>query len=56
VIVSTGRTAQIGSHVRRALGNGLKPEEIGELTQWALFRLAECHLGSHRDEEGVRRA
>ncbi len=38
VLVSTGKSAQIGSHVRRALDNGVKPEEIGELiTQLALY-------------------
>ena len=37
-IVSTGRTAQIGSHVRRALDNGVTPAEIGELiTQLAFY-------------------
>jgi 4-carboxymuconolactone decarboxylase len=37
-IVSTGKTAQIGGHVRRALDNGVKPEEIGELiTQLAFY-------------------
>ncbi|WGD32240.1 carboxymuconolactone decarboxylase family protein [Ancylobacter sp. WKF20] len=38
VLVSTGKTAQIGSHVRRALDNGVKPEELGELiTQLAFY-------------------
>ena len=37
-LVSTGKTAQIGSHVRRALDNGMTPEEIGELvTQLAFY-------------------
>jgi 4-carboxymuconolactone decarboxylase len=37
-IVSTGKTAQIGGHVRRALDNGVKAEEIGELiTQLAFY-------------------
>lgn len=37
-IVSTGRTAQIGGHVRRALDNGVQPAEIGELiTQLAFY-------------------
>src|SRR4051812_20441542 len=37
-LVSTGKTAQIGSHVRRALDNGVRPEEIGELiTQLAFY-------------------
>ncbi|MEB2847981.1 cupin domain-containing protein [Rhizobiales bacterium RZME27] len=37
-IVSTGKTAQIGGHVRRALDNGVKSEEIGELiTQLAFY-------------------
>ncbi len=37
-IVSTGKTAQIAGHVRRALDNGVKPEEIGELiTQLAFY-------------------
>ncbi|MEW6121998.1 MAG: carboxymuconolactone decarboxylase family protein [Pseudomonadota bacterium] len=30
-LVATGRTAQIGSHTRRALDNGVTPEEIGEI-------------------------
>ncbi len=38
VLVSTGKSAQIGGHVRRALDNGVKPSEIGELiTQLALY-------------------
>ncbi|WP_372070460.1 carboxymuconolactone decarboxylase family protein (plasmid) [Tistrella mobilis] len=37
-LVSTGRTAQIGAHVGRALDNGVRPEEIGELiTQLAFY-------------------
>ncbi|MGE0210900.1 MAG: carboxymuconolactone decarboxylase family protein [Parvibaculaceae bacterium] len=37
-LVSAGRTAQIGNHVGRALDNGVKPEEIGELvTQLAFY-------------------
>ena len=37
-IVSTGKTAQIGGHVRRALDNGVQPSEIGELiTQLAFY-------------------
>lgn len=37
-LVSTGKTAQIGGHVGRALDNGVKPEEIGELiTQLAFY-------------------
>ncbi|MCS0461537.1 carboxymuconolactone decarboxylase family protein [Rhizobium favelukesii] len=37
-LVSTGKIAQTGSHVRRALDNGVKPEEIGELiTQLAFY-------------------
>ncbi|MBO9195190.1 carboxymuconolactone decarboxylase family protein [Rhizobium sp. 16-449-1b] len=36
-IVSTGKTAQIGGHVRRALDNGVKPEEIGELITHLAF-------------------
>lgn len=37
-LVSTGKVAQTGSHVRRALDNGVKPEEIGELiTQLAFY-------------------
>jgi 4-carboxymuconolactone decarboxylase len=36
-IVSTGRIAQIGGHVRRALDNGVKPEEIGELITHLAF-------------------
>ncbi|QND37349.1 cupin domain-containing protein (plasmid) [Rhizobium leguminosarum bv. viciae] len=36
--VATGKAAQTGSHVRRALDNGVKPEEIGELiTQLAFY-------------------
>lgn len=37
-LISTGKTAQIGGHTRRALDNGVKPEEIGELiTQLAFY-------------------
>lgn len=37
-IISTGKTAQIGGHVRRALDNGVKAGEIGELiTQLAFY-------------------
>jgi 4-carboxymuconolactone decarboxylase len=37
-LVATGKIAQTGSHVRRALDNGVKPEEIGELiTQLAFY-------------------
>ncbi|AJD40194.1 cupin domain-containing protein [Rhizobium sp. SEMIA 4085] len=36
-IVSTGKTAQIGAHVGRALDNGVKPEEIGELVTHLAF-------------------
>lgn len=37
-LISTGRFAQIGGHVRRALDNGVKPEEIGEIiTQLAFY-------------------
>lgn len=37
-LVSTGKIAQTASHVRRALDNGVKPEEIGELiTQLAFY-------------------
>lgn len=36
-IVSTGKTAQIGGHVRRALDNGVEPEEIGELITHLAF-------------------
>ncbi|AYD02634.1 carboxymuconolactone decarboxylase family protein [Neorhizobium sp. NCHU2750] len=36
-IVSTGKTAQIGAHTRRALDNGVKPEEIGELITHLAF-------------------
>jgi len=37
-LVSTGRTAQIGGHAGRAIDNGVKPEEIGELiTQLAFY-------------------
>jgi 4-carboxymuconolactone decarboxylase len=38
VIIATGKTAQIGGHVRRALDNGVTPVEIGELiTQMAFY-------------------
>lgn len=38
VLVSTGKTAQLGGHLRRALDNSVKPEEIGELiTQLAFY-------------------
>ncbi|WP_029555220.1 carboxymuconolactone decarboxylase family protein [Xanthobacter sp. 91] len=37
-IISTGKTAQIAGHVRRALDNGVAPDEIGELiTQLAFY-------------------
>lgn len=36
-IVSTGKTAQIGAHVSRALDNGVKPGEIGELITHLAF-------------------
>lgn len=37
-LISTGKTAQIGSHVRRALDNGMTPAEIGEMiTQLAFY-------------------
>lgn len=37
-LISTGKTAQIGSHVRRALENGVTPVEIGEMiTQLAFY-------------------
>ena len=37
-LVSTGKTAQIGGHVGRALDNGVRPQEIGELiTQLAFY-------------------
>ena len=37
VLVSTGKSAQIGSHVRRALDNGVRPEEIGEILTHLAF-------------------
>lgn len=37
-LVATGKTAQISGHVRRALDNGVKPAELGELiTQLAFY-------------------
>ncbi|MDE1157225.1 MAG: carboxymuconolactone decarboxylase family protein [Neorhizobium sp.] len=37
-IISTGKTAQIGGHARRALDNGVTPSELGELiTQLAFY-------------------
>ncbi|TCM58111.1 4-carboxymuconolactone decarboxylase [Rhizobium sp. PP-F2F-G48] len=36
-LVATGRTAQIGGHVGRALDNGVKPQEIGELITHLAF-------------------
>ena len=37
-LIATGKTAQIGSHTRRALDNGVRPEELGELiTQLAFY-------------------
>ena len=37
-LISTGKTAQISGHVRRALDNGVTPGEIGELiTQLAFY-------------------
>ncbi len=37
VLVSTGKTAQIGHHVGRALDNGVKPGELGELITHLAF-------------------
>ncbi|MDM9648272.1 carboxymuconolactone decarboxylase family protein [Rhizobium sp. S163] len=36
-IVSTGKTPQLGGHVRRALDNGVTPAEIGELITHLAF-------------------
>lgn len=36
-IISTGRTAQIGGHTRRALDNGVTPPEIGEIITHLAF-------------------
>lgn len=37
-LVATGKLPQIGPHIRRALDNGVTPEEIGELiTQLAFY-------------------
>lgn len=36
-LISTGKVAQTGGHVRRALDNGVKPEEIGELITHLAF-------------------
>lgn len=37
-LISTGKFAQVGSHTRRALDNGVTPEEIGEMiTQLAFY-------------------
>lgn len=37
-LISTGKFAQVGSHTRRALDNGVTPEEIGEtITQLAFY-------------------
>lgn len=36
-LVSTGKAAQIGGHVRRALDNGVMPGEIGELITHLAF-------------------
>lgn len=38
VLISTGKAAQIGSHTRRALDNGVTPAEIGEMiTQLSFY-------------------
>jgi len=37
VLVSTGKTGQIPGHVRRALDNGVKPAELGELITHLAF-------------------
>jgi 4-carboxymuconolactone decarboxylase len=36
-LISTGKVPQIGGHVRRALDNGVKPEEIGEVITHLAF-------------------
>ncbi|TCQ10613.1 alkylhydroperoxidase/carboxymuconolactone decarboxylase family protein YurZ [Rhizobium sp. PP-F2F-G36] len=36
-LVATGKSAQIGSHVGRALDNGVEPREIGELITHLAF-------------------
>lgn len=36
-LISTGKTAQIGGHVKRALDNGVNPSEIGELITHLAF-------------------
>ena len=36
-VVSTGKAAQIGDHVRRALDNGVMPAEVGELITQITF-------------------
>ena len=36
-LVSTGKTEQVGGHVTRALDNGVKPEEIGEIITHLAF-------------------
>ncbi|MBY5645907.1 carboxymuconolactone decarboxylase family protein [Rhizobium leguminosarum] len=36
-LVATGKSAQTGGHVRRALDNGLKPDEIGEVITHLAF-------------------
>jgi 4-carboxymuconolactone decarboxylase len=36
-LVATGKAAQTGNHIRRALDNGVKPEEIGELITHLAF-------------------
>ena len=37
VLIATGKSAQLGSHTRRALDNGLKPEELGEVITHLAF-------------------
>lgn len=59
-LVSMGRIAQIGNHVRRGLGNGLKPGEIGELithlafyTGWPNAMSAVSEVKAVFDERGI---
>lgn len=59
-LVATGKTGQTGTHARRALDNGVKPEEIGELitqlgfyTGWPNAASAVMEVKRVFDERGI---
>jgi 4-carboxymuconolactone decarboxylase len=52
-LVSTGKTGQIPGHVRRALDNGVKPEEIGELIYLLGYQDTNAFYRAFREWEGV---